>query len=94
MFHVLRAEGCFCSLDVLYGGLGICKLQCLIKKKFFGCKFFPILVIIALDLDPHLNQCGSETCLKHVYEYSRKKSLASYFPFNYVNCGTVLFENQ
>ncbi len=30
---VLRAEGFSCSLDVLYGGLGISKLQFLIKKK-------------------------------------------------------------
>ncbi len=33
-----------CSLGVLYGGLGISKLQFLIKKIyiFFCCKFFPI----------------------------------------------------
>jgi hypothetical protein len=30
---LLRAEGFFCSLGVLYGGLGISKLQFLIKKK-------------------------------------------------------------
>jgi hypothetical protein len=29
---LLRAEGCSCSLDVLYRGLGISKLQFLIKK--------------------------------------------------------------
>jgi hypothetical protein len=29
---LLRAEGFFCSLDVLYRGLGISKLQFLIKK--------------------------------------------------------------
>jgi hypothetical protein len=42
---LLRAEGFFCNLDVLYGGLGISKLQLLIKKNlnfFFSCKFFPI----------------------------------------------------
>jgi hypothetical protein len=31
---VLRADGFFCSLDVLYGGLGISKLQLLNKKDF------------------------------------------------------------
>ena len=30
---LLRAEDFFCNLDVLYGGLGIGKLQFLIKKK-------------------------------------------------------------
>ncbi len=43
---LLRAEGFFCSLVVLYGGLGISKLQFLIKKfkiKVFRCKFFSIL---------------------------------------------------
>jgi hypothetical protein len=35
---LLRAEGFFCSLDVLYGGLGIGKLSFLIKKIFY---FFP-----------------------------------------------------
>jgi hypothetical protein len=39
----MRAEGFFCNLDVLYGGLGIGKLQFLIIKK---------LVIKALDPDP------------------------------------------
>jgi hypothetical protein len=29
----LRAEGVFCSLGVLYGGLGISKLQFLIIKR-------------------------------------------------------------
>jgi hypothetical protein len=41
-------------MDILYGGLGIGKLQFLIKKKvnfFFSCKFFSILVIKALDPD-------------------------------------------
>jgi hypothetical protein len=31
-FSLLRAEGFSCSLDVLYGGLGISKLQFLNKK--------------------------------------------------------------
>ncbi len=34
---LLRAEGFSCSLGVLYGGLGISKLQFLIKK--IGIKF-------------------------------------------------------
>ncbi len=39
----MRAEVFFCNLDVLNGGLGIGKLQFLIKKKitfFFQLKFF------------------------------------------------------
>jgi hypothetical protein len=38
----LRAEGFFCSLDVLSGGLAIGKLQLLSQKKknFLSCKFF------------------------------------------------------
>jgi hypothetical protein len=43
----LRAEGFFCNLDILYGGLGIVKLQILIKKIFF----LQFLVIKALDPD-------------------------------------------
>ncbi len=42
---LLMAEGFSFSLDVLFGGLGIRKLQFLIKKinkKNFGCKFFSI----------------------------------------------------
>jgi hypothetical protein len=50
------AEGFSCSLDVLYGGLGIIKMQLLIKKIFkqiFSAeKFCQFLVIKALDPDP------------------------------------------
>jgi hypothetical protein len=55
----LRAEGFSCSLGVLYGGPGISKLQFLIKiifDKIFRCKFFSILVIKTLDLDPQLEK--------------------------------------
>jgi hypothetical protein len=44
----LRAEGFFSNLDILYGGLGIGKLQFLVKKKY---NFFQFLVIKALDPD-------------------------------------------
>ncbi len=47
---LLRAEGFFCNLDILYGGLGIGKLQFLIKKKlifFSAVIFFQFLVIKA-----------------------------------------------
>jgi hypothetical protein len=50
----LGAEGFFCNLDILYGGLGIGKLQFLIiiKFNFFSAViFFQILVIKALDPD-------------------------------------------
>jgi hypothetical protein len=43
---ILRAEGFSCSLGVLYGGLGISKLQFLINKieiKFPALIFFSIL---------------------------------------------------
>ncbi len=45
---LLRAEGFSCSLGVLYGGLGISKLQFLIKKisiKFPAIDFFKYLVL-------------------------------------------------
>ncbi len=49
----MRAEGFFCNLDILYGGLGIGKLQFLSKKfNFFSAViFFQFLVIKALDPD-------------------------------------------
>jgi hypothetical protein len=56
---LLWAEGFSCSLGVLYGGLGISKLQFLIKKmeiKFPAKIFFSILGHRTLDLDP-----GSES---------------------------------
>ncbi len=40
---LLRSEGFYCSLGVLYGGLGISKLQFLIKKieiKFPAINYF------------------------------------------------------
>jgi hypothetical protein len=52
---LLRAEGFSCSLGVLYGGLGISKLQFLIKKieiKFPAINFFSILGHQTLDPDP------------------------------------------
>jgi hypothetical protein len=52
---LLRAEGFSCSLGVLYGGLGISKLQFLIKKikiKISSCEFFSILGHQTLDPDP------------------------------------------
>ncbi len=44
----MRAEGLSCSLGVLYGGLGISKLQFLMKKikiKFLVVNFFQFLII-------------------------------------------------
>ncbi len=51
---LLRAEGFFCSLGVLYGGLGISKLQFLIKKikiKVSSCNLFSIFGHQTLDTD-------------------------------------------
>ncbi len=66
---LLRAEGFFCSLGVLYGGLGIGKLQILIKK------YRPQ----PLDLDPDRysawkagsgsNWYGSETLVPRAGNY-------------------------
>ncbi len=50
----MRAEGFSCSLGVLYGVLGISKLQFLIKKieiKFPALNFFSILAHQTLDPD-------------------------------------------
>jgi hypothetical protein len=47
---LLRAEGFSCSLGVLYGGLGIIKLQFLIKK--IEIKFPAINFHQTLDPDP------------------------------------------
>jgi len=51
---LLWAAGFFCNLDILYGGVGIGKLQFLIKKNlnfFSAVIFFQFLVIKALDPD-------------------------------------------
>jgi hypothetical protein len=62
----LRAEGFSCSLCVLYGGLGLTKLQFFCQKtekstQFWSAKiFFQFLIKIAL------NQCGSTTLGKAI----------------------------
>ncbi len=49
----MRAEDFSCSFGVLYGGLGISKLQFFFdKKKKSAVKFFQFLVIKTLDQDP------------------------------------------
>jgi hypothetical protein len=51
----LKAEGFSCTLGVLYGGLGIGKLQILIKKieiKFPAINVFLVLGHHTLDADP------------------------------------------
>ncbi len=60
----LRAEGFFCNLDVLYGGLGIGKLEFLIQKNlmfFFNCKFFSIFGHHnpGYGLDPDPDRCSA-----------------------------------
>jgi hypothetical protein len=42
---LLRAEGFSCSLDVLYGGLGISKLQLLLQKI---SNFFPAVSFFSI----------------------------------------------
>ncbi len=66
---LLRAEGFSCSLGVLYGGLGISKLQFLIKK--IKIKFLVVNPESGSAIRKNagsgsvsgsaLNQCGSET---------------------------------
>jgi hypothetical protein len=73
----LRAEGFFCSLGVLDGGLGISKLQFLIKNikiKISSLKFFSILghqtrirnpdpqLEKMLDPDPHKINADPQPC--------------------------------
>ncbi len=56
---LLRAEGFSCNLGVLYGGLGISKLEFLIKKikiKFPAVNFFSILGHQTLDPDLQLEK--------------------------------------
>jgi hypothetical protein len=52
VYSLLRAKGFSCSLVVLYGGLGISKLQFLTEKiniKFFNFYMF----FVTKTLDPH-----------------------------------------
>jgi hypothetical protein len=49
----LRAEGCSCSLDVLYGGLGISELQFLITN--FSWFFFKTLDPDSDSMNPDHN---------------------------------------
>jgi hypothetical protein len=58
---LLRAEGFSSSLDVLYGGLGIGKLQFLIskRKKVLSALNFQFLVIESKTLDPDWIGSGS-----------------------------------
>jgi len=46
---LLRSEGFFCSLDVLYGGLGIA----IFERKKIQLNFFPYFLVIKA-LDPNL----------------------------------------
>jgi len=54
---LLRAEGFSCSLGVLYGGLGISKLQFLIKK--IKIKFLVVIFFNFRSSNP-----GSETGIR------------------------------
>jgi hypothetical protein len=84
----LRAEGLSCSLCVLYGGLGITKLQFFIKKmsNFFSCKLFSIFDHQNTGFRTGsgsgsgsairknaLNQCGPTRIFEFGYRISGKK---------------------
>jgi hypothetical protein len=62
---LLRTEGFSCSLDVLYGGLGISKLQFFYQKnkekKLCCCIFVQFVVIKTLDTDPQ--HCFTDNCV-------------------------------
>jgi hypothetical protein len=64
----LRVEGFSCSLDVLFGGLGIRKQQVLIKKIIFSAVIiFKILVIKKIWIRIHLlARFGSVLKLKRI----------------------------
>ncbi len=67
---LLRAEGFSYSLDVLYWGLGISKLQFSIKKILNIClavNFFQVLIIKSLDPD---------------WTKTKTKTIATQFPFH------------
>jgi hypothetical protein len=68
---LLRAEGFFCSLDVLFGGIGIGKLHFLSKKyfyKIFRCKFLSIFghqnAGSGSGSGSGINEYGSETLVR------------------------------
>jgi hypothetical protein len=82
----LRAEGFSCSLCVLYGGLGITKLQFFSKKYpiFFSCKLFSIFYhqnpgfrtgsrSRSAIRKNALNQCGPTRIFEFGYRKSGKK---------------------
>jgi hypothetical protein len=55
-----RAGGFFCTLEVLHGSLRKNTLQFFFFRKnnyllYFSCKFFSVLFIVILDLEPGLD---------------------------------------
>jgi hypothetical protein len=62
--YLLRAESFFCNLDVIYGGLGIGKMDFLIKKNYFflAVNFFSIFghKNPGYGLDPDLDRHSVE----------------------------------
>jgi hypothetical protein len=82
-YSLLRTEGFSCSLDVLYGGLRISKLQFLIKKikfKLPAVNFFSILGHQTLDPDPE-SDTQLEKCWIRIRIAGRQ--------FNYDSCGSA-----
>ncbi len=65
---LLRTEGFFCNLYVLYGGLGIGKLKFLIQKKFFpAVNFSQFFVIKTLDPDWYSAYNAGSGSVSHEY---------------------------
>jgi hypothetical protein len=85
---LFRFEGFSCSLGVLYGGLGLSKLQFLIKKteiKFPAINFFSILGHQTLEPDPGPGSgSGIRICIKSMrirnpdYNYNQDNGTIAY----------------
>ncbi len=65
---LLRAEGFLCNLYVLYGGLGIGKIEVFDKKKFFPAVNFPLFFVIkTLDRDRYSAYNAGSGSVSHEY---------------------------
>jgi hypothetical protein len=75
----LRAEGFFCTLDVLYGGLGIGKLSVVFDQNkyifFSAVNFF--LIFGHQNPGSGSNECGSATLARYQTKVDMKKELFS-----------------
>ncbi len=82
MFSFGRAEGFSFSLDVLYEGLGISKMQFLIKKDTtcFSAVFVSILFVNTLDPDPESIEILDPSVMNPDPQHCTPLYLSFYFP--------------